>query len=48
LNCDFELMHTRYYYNPEWGVRSEQAKEWARMHYWNVLKQIEVDLKAIK
>lgn len=48
LRIDFEVMHIRYYYSEEWNARSDEAREWARRHYFNTVRVIEVDLKAIK
>ena len=45
---NFENIRTVHFYNPDWEARAEQAREWARVHYWNTIKQIEVTLKAIK
>jgi hypothetical protein len=48
MKIDFETLHIRYYYNEEYKVMSDEAREYARKHYFNVVKIIEVDLKAIK
>jgi SAM-dependent methyltransferase len=48
MKIDFETLHIRYYYNEEYKVMSDEAREYARRHYFNVVKIIEVDLKAIK
>lgn len=48
VKCDFDVALTRFYFEPEWTDRAEEAKEWARKHYNNVVREIEVHLKAIK
>jgi len=48
IDCDFKIEHTRYYFNPEWVSRSEQAQDWARKHNNNVVTDIEIILRAIK
>lgn len=48
INCNFKIESMRYYFHPEWVSRSEQAKEWARKHYNNVVQEIEVCLRALK
>ena len=48
VKCNFENIRTVHFYNPDWEARAEQAREWARVHYWNTIKQIEVTLRAIK
>ncbi len=47
VNCNFDVASMRYYFDPEWISRSEQAKEWARKHYINCVKEIEVTLRKI-
>jgi hypothetical protein len=48
INCNFNIDSIKYIYYPEWGVRAKQAQEWARQHYWNVVMDIDVILRAIK
>lgn len=48
VECDFDIVLTRFIFEPEWTDRSEEAREWARIHYLNVVREIEVYLKAVK
>lgn len=48
INCNFNIVTTKYYYYPEWQIRAEAAKEYARKYYINVVADIEVTLQAIK
>ncbi|HDK42881.1 MAG TPA: methyltransferase domain-containing protein [Candidatus Pacearchaeota archaeon] len=48
INCDFGIQNIKYIYSSEWDTRSEEAKEWARQHYINVVLDINVILKCVK
>jgi len=48
IKCNFENVATRYYYNPDWEPKADVAREWARQHYFNVVKDIEFTLRTIK
>lgn len=48
INCDFEPVNVTFFYNDEWELRAENAKEFARRHYWNVVEVIRVTLSAFK
>ena len=48
IDCNFSIDNVRYFYAPEWSTRSVEAQEWARKHYWNVVLDIQVTLRAIK
>lgn len=48
VKCDFEIVRTRYYFNPDWESRAEVARDWARKYYINVVDDIEVTLRAKK
>lgn len=43
--CNFELVSKKYYLNPEWESRSDEARNWAMKHYFNVIDDIEVVLR---
>lgn len=47
-DIDFNIDSIRYYYSPEWITRSDEAREFARRHYYNVVDDIEVVLRANK
>lgn len=38
--CNFEPISKTYALNPEWEAKSEEAREWARKHYYNVVADI--------
>lgn len=46
--CDFAPAGIRFHQEDEWTARADMAKNWARVHYWGVVKKLEVCLKAIK
>lgn len=48
VRCDFDILRTKYIYAPDWEVRADQAREWAREHYINVVQDIEVQLRVRK
>ena len=48
MNCNFDVLSTKFLFEPDWNTRSTLAKEWARQHYINVVMEIEVILMAIK
>lgn len=41
-NFDFELT---YFYTEEWVLKSDQLKNFARKHYWNVVESVKIVLK---
>jgi predicted SAM-dependent methyltransferase len=45
VKCDFITESIKYIYSSEWKTRSEAAKEWARVHYFNVVSDIDVILR---
>jgi len=48
IRSNFEILNSRYYFAPDWEARADAAREWARIHYANVVQDIEVRLRAIK
>lgn len=48
IDCNFNIDSIKYIYAPEWAIRSKQAQEFARKHYWNVVLDINVIMRAIK
>lgn len=48
VKCNFEIINNRYYFDPAWEARADAAREWARIHYNNVVLDIETRLRAIK
>lgn len=43
--ANFEVLHRRYYLNPEWEHRAEEVQMWALRHYFNVCADIEFQLR---
>jgi hypothetical protein len=46
--CNFKVVSQRLHVTDEWQGKSEEALAWAQKHYWNVVSDIEVTLRAIK
>lgn len=38
--CDFEQISRTRLLDPAWGGKSDEARNWAMKHYWNVIKEI--------
>jgi len=48
ITCNFVVDGTRFIYDPHWAVRGDEAREWAKKHYTNVIVDFEIILKAVK
>lgn len=48
ITCDFNVEGIRYMLDPHWAVRGDEAQQWARKHYVNVVVDFEIVLRAIK
>jgi len=48
INTDFKVERVTYVYNAAYITRSDEAREWARLHNWNVVDDIEVVLRKIQ
>lgn len=48
INCNFATLSTKFLFAKKWNTRSNDAKEWARQHFINVVDDIEVVLQTIK
>ncbi len=46
--CDFSPVAMHFTFEDEWEGRGDAAKNWARAHYWNVIKEVTITLKAVK
>jgi len=46
--CDFEMLSKQLSVNSEFQPKSEEAKRWAMRHYWNVVDDMQVVLRALK
>ena len=48
IKCNFKTMNILYIYGAEWKTRADAARDWARLHYINVVDDIQVVLKSMK
>lgn len=48
IHCDFEVSNMVIFFNPPWDKKSEEARQFAQQHYFNVVSDILVELKVIK
>jgi len=48
VQCDFDINSIRYIFSPAWEPRANEAREYARTHYWNVVQDIIIQLRAVK
>lgn len=48
VQCDWEIESLTAAYNPPWHLKSEEARMFAQQHYFNVISDITVVLKAKK
>jgi len=48
IKCNFNNEKIVAFFNPPWDKKSEEARQFAAQHYWNVVSDILVELRAIK
>ncbi len=48
VQCNFEVTKMVVFFNPPWDKKTEEARQFAQQHYWNVVSDILVELKALK
>jgi hypothetical protein len=48
LQCDFTVEAITAFFNEPWNLKSEEAKTFAQQHYFNVISDLTVVLKAKK
>lgn len=48
ITANFQVAGISNGFHPEWNLRAEPARTWAAAHYWNVVSDLIVDLRAIK
>lgn len=48
ITADFSVSQMVVFFNPPWDKKSEEARQFAQQHYWNVVSDIFVELKVIK
>lgn len=45
-NFNISMMYT--FFNPPWDKKSDEAKQFAQQHYWNVVSDIVFELRVVK
>jgi len=48
IKSNFEVKNIMVFFNPPWDKKSEEARQFAAQHYWNVISDILVELRVIK
>ena len=48
ITCNFATEKLLVFPNPPWDKKSEEARVFAQQHYWNVISDIVVELRAVK
>ncbi|MGC9610979.1 MAG: hypothetical protein ABSE68_02050 [Minisyncoccia bacterium] len=48
IKSNFDVLKMMIFFNPPWDKKSDEAREFAKQHYWNVVSDMLVELKAIK
>lgn len=48
IKSNFTVVNMMVFFNPPWDKKSEEARIFAQQHYWNVISDIVVELRAIK
>lgn len=48
IKSNFKVEKMAVFFNPPWDKKSEEARQFAQQHYWNVVSDILVELRAVK
>ncbi len=48
IKSNFAVDKMYFYYNPPWDKKSDEARQFAQQHYWNVVSDIVVELRVVK
>lgn len=48
IQSDFSVENIMLFFNPPWDKKTEEARQFAQQHYWNVISDIVVELKVVK
>lgn len=48
IHGDFSVEQVLLFFNPPWDKKSEEARQFAKTHYWNVVSDILVELRVQK
>jgi len=48
VKCNFKGEKMALFFNPPWDKKTEEARQFAAQHYWNVISDMVVELRAVK
>ncbi|MEK7465280.1 MAG: hypothetical protein AAB631_00720 [Patescibacteria group bacterium] len=48
IKCNFDVINMVVFFNPPWDKKSEEARQFAQQHYWNVISDMLVELRVVK
>lgn len=48
IKSNFKMEKIVVFFNPPWDKKTEEARQFAQQHYWNVISDILVEMRAIK
>ena len=48
IKCNFKVEKIILFFNPPWDKKTDEAKQFAQQHYFNVVSDILVELRAVK
>lgn len=48
IKSNFDIAQMVVFFNPPWDKKSEEARLFAQQHYWNVVSDMLIELKALK
>lgn len=48
VKCHLETTNAIVFFNPPWDKKSEEARQFAQQHYFNVISDMVVELKVVK
>lgn len=48
ITCNFKPEKMLVFFNPPWDKKSEEARQFAQQHYFNVISDILVELRVVK
>lgn len=48
MKCDFAIGNPVIFFSSPWDKKSEEARQFAQQHYWNVVSDMVIEMRAIK
>jgi hypothetical protein len=48
IKSNFKVQQITVFFNPPWDKKTEEARQFAQVHYWNVISDIVVELRVVK